>query len=184
MTMGFSMTQLSIAVIVSVIGTLSLSIVVFTLFSGRRRKHQPGIEQLRLDIKRPDTDSSTGSGPIVWSRRLKRQPETREGKATATSQSWPSRPARAESPRKIADWPLGADSVNPVSPVSTQDSLDEIRPVQPQSAGPLTSNIIYGFVPSPLTPSPTSAMPAISLFPKIAEMPPDPLHRAMPPAVQ
>lgn len=75
MTIAFSRTQIIIAVVLSVVGTLMLSTVGFAiLYKSRRRRQQGRMQDLKSDIQRSDTDSSTGGGgggdDMVWNNGL------------------------------------------------------------------------------------------------------------------
>lgn len=148
--MGFSTAQIVVAVVVSIIGTLILSAAGGALvYRNRRVKDQGKMRQPNSEIKRPVTSSSTSSGDVAWD----------EGNGIAGDEDLKSGDSsmgtRHSSLQTRVDWPF---SISTVSPVSTRNS-DSVQ----QS----TSHIIPDSFPSPLTPGPGTAMPALSLFPKI-----------------
>lgn len=151
--MGFSSAQLAIAVIVSIVGTLMLSSAVFTLILRKRRqKQETRIESLKLGMARPDNiDKSVGSGDVVRSNGMNQVHQVE------------SRTPRLSTP----DWPLSSRTVSPISTISP------VNRQQARSPGPLTSNSVIvvhdTFPPSPLTQSPASTAPGLSLFPRIDE---------------
>ncbi|KAJ4423565.1 hypothetical protein N0V82_001731 [Gnomoniopsis sp. IMI 355080] len=74
----FTETQLAIAVVVSIIGTLALSLVGFLLFANyRERREQKRNRQLKELILRPNSANSSGTGDAIWDEVYNRRPSRR-----------------------------------------------------------------------------------------------------------
>lgn len=157
----FTETQLAIAIVVSIIGTLALSLIGFLCFASYRdRRDQQRRRQLKELILRPDTANSSGSGDIMWDEAYDRRPPRRQSRTPQRSRSMvqtapPRGPPRMPIPRppetireerEPGERPMssGSNSTGPIFSLFPRVAPENGREVQsPRRTVPPTSPLSF-----------------------------------------
>lgn len=135
----FTEAQIAIAIVVSIIGTLALSVAgAMCFFNYRDRRDTKSRRQLKDLIMRPDTGSSSGSGDVMWDEIYTKRPAMRRPPRN------PLRPPMAQTAP-----PRGPPRVRVPQPPET--IKEEMEPEAP-----------------PVSSASTSPGPVFSLFPRVA----------------